>query len=110
MRIALFQPDIPQNTGNILRLGACFDIHVDIIGPTGFRLDDKRIRRSAMDYIENVNYKQHLDWKNFYEWTRENNFNLILGRVPCARKKYDIALFLILELIAHHPHSKRYCR
>tara|TARA_Y100000590_G_C15622528_1_gene978152 strand:+ start:580 stop:1035 length:456 start_codon:yes stop_codon:yes gene_type:complete len=78
MRIALFQPDIPQNTGNILRLGACFDIHVDIIGPTGFRLDDKRIRRSAMDYIENVNYKQHLDWKNFYEWTRENNFNLIL--------------------------------
>ena len=47
MRIALYQPDIPQNTGNIFRLGACLDVSVDIIEPTGFIFDDKKFRRSA---------------------------------------------------------------
>ena len=56
MRIALFEPDIPQNTGNILRTSACLGIDVEIIGPTGFIIDDKRFRRAAMDYINYVNY------------------------------------------------------
>ena len=78
MRIALFEPDIPQNTGNILRLSACLGIPVDIIEPTGFIFDDKRFKRALMDYIKFINYKRHLDWKEFYQWSQEKNFRLIL--------------------------------
>ena len=55
MRIALFEPDIPQNTGNILRLGACLGIPIDIIEPTGYIFDDKRLQRSLMDYVKYIN-------------------------------------------------------
>ena len=78
MRIALYQPDIPQNTGNIFRLGACMGVAVDIIEPTGFVFDDKKFRRSAMDYIDHLEYKKHDDWKHFYKWIKENKFRLIL--------------------------------
>ena len=78
MRIALFEPDIPQNTGNILRTSACLGIDVEIIGPTGFIIDDKRFRRAAMDYINYVNYTIHIDWKSFYNWSLDNNYRLIL--------------------------------
>ena len=78
MRIALYHPDIPQNTGNIFRLGACLGISVDIIEPTGFIFDDKKFKRSAMDYLDHLDYKRHNDWSNFYKWKNENNFRLIL--------------------------------
>ena len=78
MRIALFEPDIPQNTGNILRTSACLGIDVDIISPTGFIIEDKRFRRASMDYINYVNYTIHVDWKSFYNWSLENNYRLIL--------------------------------
>ena len=71
MRIALYQPDIPQNTGNIFRLGACLGVSVDIIEPTGFIFDDKKFKRSAMDYIDHIDYKRHLDWECFYEWSQK---------------------------------------
>ena len=61
MRIALYQPDIPQNAGNIFRLGACLGVPVDIIEPTGFIFDDKKFKRSAMDYINHIEYKRHID-------------------------------------------------
>ena len=78
MRIALYQPDIPQNTGNIFRLGACLGVSVDIIEPTGFIFDDKKFKRSAMDYIDHIDYKRHIDWQHFYDWAQENKFRLIL--------------------------------
>ena len=78
MRIALFEPDIPQNTGNIFRLGACFGIPIDIIEPTGYLFDDKRFQRSSMDYFKYTKYKKHLDWESFYNWSKENNYRLIL--------------------------------
>ena len=78
MRIALYQPDIPQNTGNIFRLGACLGFEVDIIEPTGYVFDDKRFKRSSMDYIDHIKYKKHLDWDEFYKWSKKNNFRLIL--------------------------------
>ena len=78
MRIALYEPDIPQNTGNILRLGACLDISIDIIEPTGFIFDDKRFKRSLMDYIDHIDYKRHLDWEAFSNWSKKNNYRLIL--------------------------------
>ena len=100
MRIALFEPDIPQNTGNIFRLSACLGIPVDIIEPTGFIFDDKRFKRALMDYIKFINYKRHLDWKEFYQWSLENKFRLVLLTTKSKKnytkfrfKKNDTLLF-----------------
>jgi tRNA (cytidine/uridine-2'-O-)-methyltransferase len=62
MRLALYQPDIPQNTGAILRLAACFGLPVDLIEPCGFALDDRRMRRAGMDYLEHVDLHRHRSW------------------------------------------------
>ncbi len=100
MRIALYQPDIPQNTGNIFRLGACLGISVDIIEPTGFIFDDKKFKRSAMDYIDHLDYKRHIDWKHFQNWSHENKFRIILMTTKAKQSLYkfkfhssDILLF-----------------
>lgn len=63
MRLALYQPDIPQNAGAALRLAACFKVPVDIIEPCGFPFDDKRLRRSAMDYGEVCELVRHVSWE-----------------------------------------------
>ena len=89
MRIALYQPDIPQNSGNILRLGACLGVSIDIIEPTGYVFDDKRFRRSSMDYINHINYKRHIDWEDFFNWSKKNNFRLILLTTKVDKKYYD---------------------
>ncbi len=65
MRLALYQPDIPQNTGTILRLAACLSVPVDIIGPAGFDLSDKALRRAGLDYLERVTMTRHLSWEHF---------------------------------------------
>jgi len=98
MRIALFEPDIPQNTGNIFRLSACLGIPVDIIEPTGFIFDDKRFKRALMDYIKFINYKSHLDWKEFYQWSQENNFRLVLLTTKSITK-YTSFSFSELDII-----------
>ncbi len=67
MRLALYQPDIPQNTGAMLRLGACLGIGLDIIEPCGFVWDDKKLRRVAMDYIDHLNYARHSSWQAFLD-------------------------------------------
>ncbi len=65
MRIALYQPDIPQNTGTILRLAACLAVPVDVIGPAGFDMSDRNLRRSGLDYIAYVDLTRHLSWERF---------------------------------------------
>ncbi len=65
VRLALFEPDIPQNTGAILRLGACLGVAVDIIEPCGFVLDDRRLRRAGMDYLDRVEMSRHASWRAF---------------------------------------------
>jgi tRNA (cytidine/uridine-2'-O-)-methyltransferase len=65
MRIALYQPDIPQNTGTILRLGACFGVPVDIIEPAGFPWDDARLKRAGMDYRDLAQVTRHISWSAF---------------------------------------------
>ena len=65
MRLALYQPDIPQNTGAILRLAACFGLPVDIIEPCGFALDDRRMRRAGMDYLDHVELHRHRSWEAY---------------------------------------------
>ena len=89
MRIALYQPDIPQNTGTILRMAACMAIGVDIIEPCGFALDDKRLRRAGMDYLNQVDLNRHTSWATFYKNCTENSNRLVLlttsGNLPyCA--------------------------
>ncbi|MBR5598418.1 MAG: tRNA (cytidine(34)-2'-O)-methyltransferase [Alphaproteobacteria bacterium] len=72
MRLALFQPDIPQNTGTLLRLGACLDLPIDIIEPCGFIFNEKNLKRAGMDYLNLVSYRRHNSWQDFLEF-RQNN-------------------------------------
>lgn len=65
LRIALYQPDIPQNTGTILRMAACMDVAVDIIEPAGFQLGDNRFRRALMDYGDHLDMTRHASWHAF---------------------------------------------
>ena len=65
MRIALFEPDIPQNAGNIFRLGSCLGIPIDIIEPAGFIMNDKRLKRASMDYYSYLQLTKHISWENF---------------------------------------------
>lgn len=78
MRIALFQPDIPQNTGTILRLGACLGIAVDVVGPAGFDMSDRALRRAGLDYLSHVDLTRHADWSQFESWRRERGHRLVL--------------------------------
>lgn len=65
MRLALFQPDIPPNTGTMLRLGACLGVDVDIIEPCGFPFSEPALRRAGMDYLDVARMTRHLDWAAF---------------------------------------------
>ncbi len=65
MRLALFQPDIPQNTGTIMRLCACLEVPMDIIEPCGFVLSDKNLKRAGMDYLELLDLTRHTSWEAF---------------------------------------------
>jgi len=65
MRIALYQPDIPQNVGAFIRLSACLDLALDVIEPCGFPVDDRRIRRAAMDYYDLARLVRHASWQAF---------------------------------------------
>ncbi len=65
MRLALYQPEIPQNTGTILRLAACMGVGVDVIEPCGFIWDDRRLRRAGMDYLDQIDLIRHASWSRF---------------------------------------------
>lgn len=67
MRLALFEPDIPQNTGTLIRLGACMDVPVDIIEPCGFVFTDRSLKRAGMDYLERATINRHDSWDTFLE-------------------------------------------
>lgn len=65
MRLALYQPDIPQNAGTILRLSACLGVGVDVIGPAGFDMSDRNLRRAGLDYLDHVDIVRHLSFAAF---------------------------------------------
>jgi tRNA (cytidine/uridine-2'-O-)-methyltransferase len=77
-RLALYQPDIPQNAGTLLRLGACFGFRLHIIEPCGFLWDDRRMRRAGMDYLDRVAVTRHSGWAAFEAERRANNHRLVL--------------------------------
>ncbi len=100
MRIALYEPDIPQNTGTILRLAACLGIEAHIVGPTGFPSSDRAFRRAGMDYLDQVSITRHTGWEAFEAWRLEKGLRLILftttGAVPYLDHAYrpdDILMF-----------------
>ena len=65
MRLCLYQPEIAGNVGAVMRLGACFGVPIDLIEPMGFEWDDKRVRRTAMDYIDHVDVERHASFEEF---------------------------------------------
>ncbi|MEM8749502.1 MAG: tRNA (cytidine(34)-2'-O)-methyltransferase [Pseudomonadota bacterium] len=78
MRIALYQPDIPGNTGTIARMCACLGLPLDIIEPTGFRFDDASLRRAGLDYLERAAIVRHADWTHFLESHERQGRRLVL--------------------------------
>jgi tRNA (cytidine/uridine-2'-O-)-methyltransferase len=100
MNIALFQPDIPQNTGTILRLCACLGVAAHIIEPAGFPTSDRHFRRAGMDYLDHVALTRHDSWSKFEQWRNETGFRLVLFTTKGAGsyldfryRKDDILLF-----------------
>jgi tRNA (cytidine/uridine-2'-O-)-methyltransferase len=88
LRLALFEPDIPQNTGALLRLAACLGVGVDLIEPCGFLLDDRRLKRAALDYTADVEIRRHVSWTAFLA-ARPAHSRLVLmttaGRIALHR-------------------------
>ncbi|SHM31442.1 tRNA (cytidine(34)-2'-O)-methyltransferase [Roseibium suaedae] len=76
--LVLFQPDIPQNTGTILRTAACFGISVHLIEPAGFPLSDSALKRAGMDYLERAALVRHLTFDAFEDWRRQERRRLVL--------------------------------
>jgi tRNA (cytidine/uridine-2'-O-)-methyltransferase len=78
MRIALYQPDIPQNTGTILRLCGCLGVEAHIIEPAGFPSSDRAFRRAGMDYLNAVAINRHASWSDFDAWRRRAACRVVL--------------------------------
>ena len=83
-RLALYQPDIPQNTGTILRLAACMGVAVDIIEPAGFDVSDRNFRRAGLDYLGLADITRHPSWRAFEECRRNRGFRLVLATTKGA--------------------------
>jgi tRNA (cytidine/uridine-2'-O-)-methyltransferase len=67
MRLALYEPDIPQNAGSMMRLGAALGVGIDLIEPCGFLLSDRNFRRAGMDYLKSADIRRHESWARFHE-------------------------------------------
>jgi tRNA (cytidine/uridine-2'-O-)-methyltransferase len=78
IRLALYQPDIPQNTGTILRLCACLGIEAHIVAPAGFPTSDRAFRRAGMDYLDAVVIVRHSSWPAFEAWRQGERCRLVL--------------------------------
>ncbi len=92
MRLALYQPDIPQNAGTILRLAACLGVAVDIIEPAGFPVTDRAFRRAGMDYLDQVDIARHASWAAFEAERRRRGGRLLLATTN-ARMSYAAFAF-----------------
>ena len=98
MRIALYQPDIAQNTGTILRMSVCFGLPVDIIEPCGFIWNSKELKRAGMDYLDKADVTRHMAWETFIEKYPNNRLVLLTTKssIPHTDFKFhkdDILLF-----------------
>lgn len=88
MRLALYQPDIPQNTGTIMRLAACLGLAVDIIRPAGFDISDKALRRSMLDYGTHLEIIRHDGWDSFVTSLAERHGGRLIALTTKAPMSY----------------------
>ena len=91
MRLALFQPDIPQNLGAALRLSACLAVPLDVIEPCAFPLSDKSMRRAALDYTDNASFRLHSSWREFLADPARGEGRLILFTTRAAEPYHRFA-------------------
>jgi tRNA (cytidine/uridine-2'-O-)-methyltransferase len=91
VRIALYEPDIPQNTGTILRLAACLDVEAHIIEPAGFPISDRAFRRAGMDYLDDVKIVRHPHWDQFAAWRQRERVRLVLFTTRATKSYLDHA-------------------
>lgn len=84
LRLALYQPDIPQNAGTMIRMAACLGVAVDIVEPAAFDVSDRNFRRSGMDYLERAAVTRHDSFNAFEAWRRGNGWRLILAETDGA--------------------------
>lgn len=98
MRLALYQPDIPQNTGAAMRLCACLGVGLDIIEPCGFPWDERKIRRSGMDYITGLDMTRHPGWDSFLAQRTGRRIILLTTRGDMAYTRFDFRADDILML------------
>src|SRR5215203_3132932 len=89
MRLALYEPDIAQNTGTILRLCACLGVQAHIIEPAGFPVSDRTFRRAGMDYLDQVSLTRHVSWAAFEQWRRSATYDLALFTTAAATSYLD---------------------
>ena len=87
--LALYQPDIAQNTGTLLRLGACLGVMVHIIHPTGFQFSPRSIKRGALDYLEHARFTEHDSYAHFDGWRRAEGRRLALLTTKAATSAYE---------------------
>src|SRR5258708_30959799 len=85
VRLALYEPDIPQNAGSLMRLGACLGVGIDIIEPCGFLLSDRNFRRAGMDYLKSADIRRHASWARFHDDFSEH------GRLVLLTTRGDMA-------------------
>jgi tRNA (cytidine/uridine-2'-O-)-methyltransferase len=86
--LALYQPDIAQNTGTLLRLGACLGVHVHIIHPTGFPFSRRELKRGGLDYLDLAEITEHDSYAHFDEWRREAGRRLVLLTTKASVSAY----------------------
>lgn len=91
LHVALYQPEIPGNTGAILRLAACFSATVDIIHPIGFELSDRTLKRAGMDYLEIAAIREHADSEAFEAWRASSGRRLVLMTTKATLPYTDFA-------------------
>jgi len=91
IRLALYQPDIPQNTGTMLRMAAWLGVAVEIIEPAGFDVSDRNFRRAGLDYLDKLEIARHASWRAFEAWRAPQNRRLVLATTKAAMPYVEFA-------------------
>ena len=88
--LALYQPDIPNNTGTLIRLGACLGVTIHLIHPAGFPISRKSLARSGLDYVEHATLREHVNFEQFDAWRRAESRRLVLLTTKASSSAYGV--------------------
>lgn len=91
LRLALYEPDIPQNAGTLMRLAACLDLDLDLIEPAGFDASDRNLKRAGLDYLAHLRLKRHRSFSQFEEWRKAMGHRLVLATTKGAVAHHGFA-------------------